>query len=357
VRPDDPELRQLLHQFVPVRIVNFKGVDMNRFRFDYDLTFAVLMMDADGHVYARYGSQDWRSSAARMSIPGLKAAMREVLAMHRGRKPAADRQPNDGTQLVPEKRLTVADFPAFARSGGARGECYHCHFANNARFAQLRADGKFKKEMLFQYPLPENLGITLDVDANTLVASVRPDSPAARAGIRAGDRVVQANTTPVVTPADLQFVLNDVPDPGSVTLHLKRSGERPPPAVLQLPRGWRRTDISWRPSQDAIPPTVGIWAVDLTDEQRKQRGLAADRMALRVSFFFPGPQWSKTRGDLQMNDVIVGIDGEQLPRMSTRQFHSRFRLAFNVGDTATLNVLRGSERREIPVPCMEVREE
>jgi hypothetical protein len=351
VRPEDPELAQLLRRFVPVRIVNFKGVDMNRFRFDYDLTFAVLMMNAGGHVYSRYGSQDWRSSAARMSIPGLKKAMREVLALHRSRQPDGSDRPASG------KPVTVTDFPAFAGSRTAREACYHCHFANNARFAQLRAEGKFTKEMLFQYPLPENLGITLDVDANNVVKSVGPDSPASRSDIRAGDVVVQADASPVLTSADLQFVLNGVPDPGTVTLHLKRQGKRLPPAALRLPSGWRRTDVSWRPSQESIPPMIGIWAEELTGEQKKQRGVTTDRMALRVTFFFPGPQWAKTRGDLQMNDVIVGINGKQLPPMTTRQFHSHFRLAFNVGDTATLNVLRGSERRDVTVPCLEVREE
>src|SRR5262249_24882371 len=256
-----------------------------------------------------------------------------------------------------EKPLTVIDFPAFARSNQAKEKCYHCHFANNARFAQLRAEGKFRKEMLFQYPLPENLGLTLDVDANNVVASVQPDSSAARSGVRAGDVVVRADGTPVVTSADLQFDLDGVPDPGSVTLRLERHGKRLPPAVLHLPRGWRRTDISWRPSEGGVPPMVGIWAEELDEAKKKERGIAADRLALRVSFFFPGPQWVKTRGDLQMNDVIVGINGESLPRMTTRQFHSHFRLAYNVGDTVTLNVLRGSERREISVPCLEIRDE
>jgi serine protease Do len=351
VRPEDPELARLLGQFVPVRIVNFKGVDMNRHRFDYDLTFAVLMMDAEGHTYARYGSQDWRSSSARMSIPGLKKAMHEVLALHRGRKPPRARPSGVG------RRLTVADFPVFGRSKAAKAECYHCHFANNARFAQLREEGKFRKEMLFQYPLPENLGITLDVDENNIAASVQPGSPAEQSGIRAGDVVVQADATPVVTPADLQFALNTVPDPGTVTLRVKRQGKPMPPVHLQLPRGWRRTDISWRPSQESIPPMIGIWAEDPNEKQRQQRGIAADRLALRVSFFFPGPQWAKTRGNLWMNDIIVGINGETLPRMTARQFHSHFRLTFNVGDRATLNVLRSDERLEIQVPCLEVRDE
>ena len=37
VRPEDPELTQLLNQFVDVRITNFRGVDMNRFPTDRHL--------------------------------------------------------------------------------------------------------------------------------------------------------------------------------------------------------------------------------------------------------------------------------------------------------------------------------
>ena len=57
-----------------------------------------------------------------------------------------------------------------------------------------------------------------------------------------------------------------------------------------------------------------------------------------------------------MDDVIVGINGKELPSMTMRQFHSHFRLAFNVGGTAVLNVLRGDQRLEIPVPCLDIRD-
>jgi S1-C subfamily serine protease len=223
--------------------------------------------------------------------------------------------------------------------------------------------------MLFMYPLPEKLGLTLDVDDNNRVKSVTPGSPASRAGLRAGDRILRANETPVLTEADLQFALDPVPDPGSVILRweaepigrppgpLPRGRERPRSAALRLPRGWRRTDISWRASQGDMPPTVGIWAEPLTEDQKRERGLPADKMALRVSFLFPGEKWVKTRGDLKMNDVIVGIDDRSPPAMTTRQFHTHFRLTFDVGDTATLNVLRGSERVEVHVPCLDVGEE
>ena len=116
--------------------------------------------------------------------------------------------------------------------------------------------------------------------------------------------------------------------------------------------------MDWTRQIDAYCERVGpeFWAEPLNEEQKRQRSLPADRLALRVSFFFPGEQWAKTRGDLKMNDVIVGIDGQELPSMTTRQFHSHFRLTHNVGDTAVLNVLRVGQRLAIPVPCLEIRE-
>jgi S1-C subfamily serine protease len=161
----------------------------------------------------------------------------------------------------------------------------------------------------------------------------------------------------VHTDADLRFALNEVPDPGSVTLQVTRAGKPLPPARLELPKGWRRYDVSWRPSQGSVPPIIGIWEEPLKPEQKRARGIEADRLALRVSFLFPGEKWVPTRGELKLNDVITGVNGRALPHMTPRQFHSYFRFNFNVGDTATLNVLRGDQNLEIKVPCMDVGEE
>ncbi|MBM3457709.1 MAG: hypothetical protein FJX77_04160 [Armatimonadetes bacterium] len=158
MRPEDPELARLLDRFVPVRFTNFKQVDMNRFQFDYDLTFAILMMDSAGRTYSRYGAQDARHSDARMSVTGLKHAMRAVLEAHGKR---TDLPP------IPADRpaYTVMEIPAYANSPAARQPCAHCHHANNFRFRQLRLEGTFRKEMVYQYPLPENVGLTLDPNA------------------------------------------------------------------------------------------------------------------------------------------------------------------------------------------------
>jgi len=357
VRPQDPAFAQLLGRFVPVRLTSMKGVDLKRFRFDYDQTFAILMMDAEGSTYSRFGSNDEKADAGRMSIAGLKHAMEGVLARH-----AVAARPNRAARSSRSGNnpgvFTTADYPAFARTKTAQQSCYHCHYANDARFLQRRAEGTFRKDLLFQYPFPENIGLTLEVDRNNVVKAVLPGSAAEAAGVRRGDQVIAANGVPVLTSADLQFALNSVPEPGKVLLAVARGGKRLAPLPLALGPGWRRTDISWRPSQAGIPPTVGLWAEPLGEAQKKQRGLPPGSLALRVSFLFPGPEAARSRGDLKMGDlkmgdVILDVNGKNLPAMTTRQFHTYFRLNFNVGDTVTLNVLRGSQRLDLRVPCVE----
>lgn len=353
MRPDDAEFAQLLTEFIPVRVTDFKGVDMNFFRFDYDQTFAVLLMDANGTTYSRFGSNDHKSDANRMSIAGLKRAMRGALTMHRsGWKPISP------INQAPRQKaaFTLSDIPAYAKSKAAGESCAHCHYANNYRFEQLRNDNKFSKEMLFQYPFPENLGVTLDVDVNNAVKTVLTNSQAQKSGVQPGDLIVKANEAPVLTSADLQAVLQGISDPGEVSLVVERKGKQLPPLRLQLPRGWRQSDISWRPSQDGIPPSLGLWADTLNANQKQQRGIPLDKLALRVSFFFPGPKWAQSRGDLKMGDIILDVDNKQLMAMNTRQFHAYFRLNFNIGDTATLTVLRGDEKVEIKVPCIDSKE-
>jgi hypothetical protein len=349
VRPQDPELTELLRRFVPVRITNMKAVDLNRFRFDYDLTFAVLMMTPDGRTLARFGSQDWRSGTARMSVAGLKNAMRAVLRDF-------PREAARGAPVRAEVPRTIGDIPVFAREAAAKEACYHCHFAHDAQYLQLRAIGSFRNTALFRYPLPENVGITLEVDRNNVVAAVAAGSPAASAGVRAGDTVVHAGDRRVYSAADLQFALESVAEPGRVALTVERDGRPRPPLSLRLPPGWRRTDISWRPSQGAIPPIIGIWEEKLGPEERRKLGIAPERMALRVSFLFPGEKWVRTRGDLRLGDIITGAGGKALPDMTPRQFHTHFRLSFEVGDTAVLDVLREGRPMKVTVPCLEVNE-
>jgi len=46
----------------------------------------------------------------------------------------------------------------------AKGECVHCHQVNEFRRELLKQEGTWTKEQVWRYPLPENCGLTLNID-------------------------------------------------------------------------------------------------------------------------------------------------------------------------------------------------
>ena len=68
--------------FVAVRQVEMKGVDLSQFQFDYDLNWAAMFLNADGTVYARYGTQSAQGADAYNSIESLEKTMYRVLVLH-----------------------------------------------------------------------------------------------------------------------------------------------------------------------------------------------------------------------------------------------------------------------------------
>ena len=56
-----------------------RGVDLAAVRFDYDLTWAAFVMDADGRVYARYGSRESTNAEDHLSLAGLKHTLGAVI--------------------------------------------------------------------------------------------------------------------------------------------------------------------------------------------------------------------------------------------------------------------------------------
>ena len=57
VRPTQ-KLAAALEPFVLVRVTDMRGIDLDTFRFNYDLTLAVFAMNADGTVYTTYAGRD-----------------------------------------------------------------------------------------------------------------------------------------------------------------------------------------------------------------------------------------------------------------------------------------------------------
>lgn len=328
------QISEVAREFVLVRLLRIAGADLNLFEFDYDLTWAGFFMNAEEKVYGRYGSRDASGPDGRLSLAGLRFAMERALDAHR-RAPKAK----------PERRLNepqlVENYPAAQRR--RRQECIHCHQVYEFRRDQLQSQGKWNKEQVWVYPLPENVGLTLTVDRGNHVRSVAPGSAADRTGVRAGDVLQSVNGFPVASIADVQFGLHRAPARGTIPLTWQREGKSLTGALEVNPE-WRRTNITWRPSLLDVLPSLGLFGEDLPAEEKKAIGLTAKRLAFRQEKRVPKDL--RTAG-VQAGDIVLGIDN-QLLEMSMEEFLGHVRRNFLVGEKVTLNLVRNGERVDVP---------
>src|SRR5262245_16963228 len=79
----DKRVRPLLEKFVCVRVVSTNGLDLSLFQFDYDQSFAALLLSADGAIYGRFGTRSHRTSwSDDVSLEGLAKALQGGLELH-----------------------------------------------------------------------------------------------------------------------------------------------------------------------------------------------------------------------------------------------------------------------------------
>jgi hypothetical protein len=304
-----------------------RGVDLAAVRFDYDLTWAAFVMDADGRVFARYGSRESANAEDHLSLAGLKHTLRKALAAYR----RGDRPPAD----PPAPMRTVEQYPAAQRLRDRA--CIHCHQVYDFRIEERVAAGTWTKADVWSYvyPPPRTVGLTLDVDRGDRIKSVAAGSPAARAGLRSGDVLQRLNGRPVASIADAMDGLHLAPAAGTVPVVWERDG-KDQSATLDLPAGWKQSDISWRPSVWSLPPAPGVRGPDLSAAEKAALGLAADRLAFRQGTAVSA---AARRAGIRAGDVIVGVDGKPLA-MTMAQFNAHVRVTYAVGETVTYDVLR-----------------
>jgi hypothetical protein len=321
-------------QFVRARLVRITGVDLNLFDFDYDLTWVAFLMDANERVYGRYGGRDAKSAEDRLSLVGLRNALRAALDAHRTAKPG---EPRKGAGP-----LLAEEYPA-AKKLPPR-QCIHCHQVHEFRRAELQAAGKWNHDAAWIYPLPENVGITLDVDEGDKVRAVKPGSAAAGVGLQPKDRLRSVNGTPVASFADVQYALHRAPKHGTIAVAWQR-GTDTMSGTLKLADGWRKTNLTWRPSMLDILPALTIYGADLTANEKQTLGLPAGRLAFRQNN--PVPKDARAAG-IEAGDIIIGVDGLKLD-MTVDDFLGYVRQNYFLGDRMTLNVLRQGRRVDLPM--------
>jgi len=361
----DKRVRQLLDKFVCVRIISTNGLDLSLFQYDYDQSFAAFLLNADGAIYGRFGTRSHRTYwSDDVSIEGLSRALQGALDLHEqypknkadlaGKKGAAPEIPS------PEKYPLLRDRYGASlptTEGKVAQGCIHCHQIGDAQRQLYRSRKEpIPEQVLFSYPHPKVLGLILDPKERATVLRAEKDSPAERAGFQKGDVILKLEGQPLLSIADMQWVLQQTAPQGSALKAEVQRGEGKAEVTLKLEKGWRqRENISWRATSWGLRRMAlgGMKLEELPAEGRKKAGLPETGMAVRVEFVGQfGPHAAAKQAGFLKDDIIISFDDRtDLPRETDL-------LAYGVtnhkpGDKVPVTVLRGGKKLNLTLLIQE----
>jgi hypothetical protein len=356
----DPTVKALLEKFVGVRIVQANGMDLAQFQFDTDQSWAAFLLNPDMTIYGRYGTRSHRTrSEDDVSLEGFARALEGALALHA-------EYPKNKAALT-GKRGPAAEFPVPEEYPALKGRykstldytgqvvqsCIHCHQVGEARRQVYRAAGRaIPEKLLYPYPNPKALGLVLDPKGKARVKEVTPGSPSESDGFRAGDDITALNGQPILSIADVQWVLHNAGDTDALRAEIRR-GDQTVWKTLTLAKGWRqRDDISWRASTwDLRRMTTGGLVLDeLPAADRQTAGLAESALALRVKHVGQfGAHAAAKQAGFKQGDVIVAVNGRS-GRMTETGLIDFLLTGTRAGDRVPVTVLRGGEKVELKLP-------
>ncbi len=318
----NPRVKPLLSKFVCVRIVSTNGLDLSLFQYDTDQSFAAFMLNADRTIYGRFGTRsdrtEWKGD---VSVEGLGRALEGALELH-SRYPAVKTALAGKTGPAPDFKAPEK-YPQLAGkygseldySGNVVRSCIHCHQIGDAQREYYRTQkGGIPEKVLFPYPHPKAIGLILDPDQRALVKSVTADSAAATAGFKAGDVIESLEGQPLLSIADVQWVLHHASADGAKLKAAVRRGNETKSIELTLPAKWRqKDDIAWRASSWELRRSAlgGMFSKVLPDEERKKLELEPSQMALRVEHVGQySPHNVAKQAGFVKGDIIVEFDGK-----------------------------------------------
>lgn len=351
---DNQALAPLMDNFVRLRLTSTNGLDLTTFQYDTDQSFAVLFLNADKVVYGRFGTRSHRTEwTTDVSVKGLARAMEGALALHK-------RYPSNREELLakskqPTEFSTPEQFPRLREKPGsldwqgpnfapvAAKKCIHCHEISEARMdLHWNRPGPIPDNILYPYPHPKSVGLILDPDYRARVADLQEGSAAATAGLRPGDELLRMNNQPLISMADVQWVLHHLPsEGGGVELLVRRDGQLIR-STLALKPGWRSVDdTSWR---------TGHWIL-----RRSMLGgmkLANDAEPGQPSQLYVeylgngGPHGVAHRAGAKKGDLILAIDGRPGFKRETDVFDYINRNK-KPGDQVQLTLSRNGKQVEV----------
>ena len=358
-----PVLDPLLRQFVCVRLVDARDLDFRVFTAegfqDFDLSWWGWFLSDTLACYGTFGGRDEQGDDTRISVMALARAMERVLVHHRDERRA--RWNIDGPSPNLKERARgperLPGFSAYAKRHAAEMKCVHCHMVADLLWAPRIKAGTFDKTRdIYVWPLPENVGVTLERDHGLRVKHVRPASPAAQAGLQAGDILGAAAGRRLFSQTDFRGALHRAWErPAAVPIvWIRGEGEESVrqatvhQATLHLDGDWRKTVVDWRMSvsQGAIGAGPGFWPNRASAADRKRAAAPVGTLCVRP-WLGRKPRGQAHKAGLRGNMLVVAVDGAS-PDLVGRAFMTWFRLRHERDDPVELTVVdRKNKRRTI----------
>ncbi len=357
----DPVIRPLLDKFVCIRQVSTNGLDLKTFQYDTDQSFAVFMLNADGTIYGRFGTRSHRTEWLEdVSLAGMAKALQGALELHANYP--QHKKALAGKRGKPLEVDSPEQYPALKGKyestinyqGNVVKSCIHCHQIGDAQRQFYReASQPIPEKVLYPYPHPKILGLIFDPETKAGLKQVLPGSPAAKAGLRAGDEIQTLQGQPMLSIADVQWVLHNTDAVGgTLAVEAERDG-RPLKLKLSLEKGWRQAgDISWRASAWGLRRMAlgGMKLEPLPEEAKGKLDLPEHKMAFLVKHVGQfGPFAAAKNAGVRQGDVLIEYDGR------SDLITDSAVLAYGVtakkpGDQVSITILRDGKTQRLKIP-------
>jgi serine protease Do len=225
----------------------------------------------------------------------------------------------------------------FSRSGGYQGLSFAIpiDIASQVK-EQILSHGKVTRGRLgvsiqsVDQALADAFGLSRP--AGALVSGVDPDSPAARAGVRAGDVIVKLDGQDLASAADLPPRVGRLKPGTGAKLEVWRQGK---PVDLEITVG--TADSAIADAGSGSPPKLGLAVRPLTAEEKRQSGETGGLLVEAATA--PAAAAGVTPGDL-----VLAVNGIAIN--SIGQFRD---LVAKSGKHVALLIRRGDDRLFVPV--------
>jgi serine protease Do len=154
-------------------------------------------------------------------------------------------------------------------------------------------------------------------NTGALIASVTPDSPASRAGLKEGDVVTGVNGRSVENGGDLQVIVSEVAPGSKIKLDVMRNGH-PETVDVTVGEYHKNQEVAANATEQPGHARLGIAISDLTPDVRQQLNLPGDVKGVAVAQVQPGSP-AEDAG-LSSGDVIQEVNRK--PVTSADQFRN-----------------------------------